>query len=97
MLLTRLNMDFGEFLGLLFKKENKTLQRILGSFLLCMPLAYCIGGGFEKPIDSGGIPFSSGWFREIFAVGLTLMSLFGAVLLLVSFSKKTRENEEFIN
>ncbi len=81
-------MDFGEQFESLFKRENRALQRWLGGFLTLLGLAYIVGGGFGEPVDGDGIPLSPGWFREIFVILLSLVSLLGIVLLVAGFTKR---------
>ena len=80
-----------ELLNWLLKEENKTSCRIAGIFFVILPLIFFFGGGFEQGADGKGIIFSSGWFREVFLVTISLMFLVGVILTLASFSKKESE------
>ena len=65
----------------LFNKENKGLCRWLGTFFLAMYLLFIVG---DISLDYEGI---TGWFRQWFSIGITLMGLFGVMLIIVSFTK----------
>ncbi len=87
-------MDFGDLLDLLIKKENKRLQRWIGGVLVGLPLAFIIGGGFAQGVDGHGVIFSGGWFREIFVVAFSLFGLLGILLLIISFCKRSEDDED---
>ena len=80
-----------EVLNWLLKKENKISCRIVGIFFVTLPLIFFFGGGFKQGADGKGIIFSSGWFREVFLVIVSLMFLVGIILIIAGFSKKETE------
>ena len=79
-----------ELLEWLIKKENRKTCRIVGLILIIIPIIYCLGGGFTQGVDSHGIIFSSGWFREVFIVTLIILFFIGFILTLIGFSKKEK-------
>ncbi len=81
-------MSIGNLLDFILKKENKKIQYYLGFIFTIIPIAFFIGGGFNKPINGHGIILSSGWFREIFSVGIIIIFLMGIIFLLSGFSKR---------
>jgi len=84
-------MNKSDLVDILFDKKNKVLQRWLGGLFVGIPLVFWLGGGFGEPIDGGGIPLSSGWFREVFVVAMTAIGLLGILLLLVGFSRQKKD------
>ena len=72
----------------LLRKENKKTCRFAGIVLFLFYLAFFLGGGFNKEIDGHGI--SCGWSREIFVVVLSILGLFGIILMLVGFYKQRK-------
>lgn len=87
-------MDFDDLIELLFKRENRKLQRWLGGILLGLPLVFMFSGGFGQEVDGHGRVFSSGWFREIFVVALSLFAFLGLLLLIVGFAKRERNDDD---
>ena len=77
----------GNLLDWMLKKENKKTCRFVGIVLFLLYLAFFLGGGFNKETDGHGIIFSSGWFREIFVVLLSILGLLGIILMIAGFSK----------
>ncbi|MCH7597264.1 MAG: hypothetical protein IID35_12000, partial [Planctomycetes bacterium] len=55
---------------------------------LGLPLVFMFSGGFGQEVDGHGRVFSSGWFREIFVVALSLFAFLGLLLLIVGFAKR---------
>jgi len=74
----------------ILKKENKKTCRFADSILFLLYLAFFLGGGFNREVDGHGIVFSSGWFREIFVVLLSILGLLGIILMLAGFSKQRK-------
>lgn len=72
--------------------DNRKTCRIVGIFFTALPLIFFFAGGFPQGADGQGIIFSSGWFREIFLVLMTIMFIMGIILTLAGFTcKKDKE------
>lgn len=87
-------MDFGDLIEYLFKRENRVVQRWVGGFLVGLPLLFFFGGGFAQEVDGHGQIFSGGWFREVFAVALSLIGMFGLLLLMASFRRRKLNDDD---
>lgn len=83
-----------DWVGFLFDRKNRMHARVLGCILTGLPLAFIIGGGFGETADGGGIIFSSGWFREIFILAISLSLFVGVLLLVAGFLPRRSENDE---
>lgn len=83
----------GNLIEWLVKKENKITCRFVGILLFLLSLTFFLGGGFNREINGHGIIFSSGWFREVFIVLLSLLGLIGLILILAGFSKRDNSKE----
>jgi len=81
-----------ELLDFLLSPNNRKICRIVGLFLTIFPLIFFFAGGFPQGADGQGIIFSSGWFREIFLVLMTLIFMMGLILTLAGFTR--RKNKE---
>jgi hypothetical protein len=84
----------GNLLEWLLKQENKNTCRIIGIIMVLIPLAFQFGGGFAGEIEGHGIILSSGWFREIFMVMMTLMMMMGLVFIFAGFCRRKKEDND---
>ena len=87
-------MGVDDLIDLLFKQDNRKLQRWIGGVLVALPLVFIFGGGFSQEVDGHGRLFSGGWFREVFVVALGLFGFLGVLLLMVSFSERKNVDDE---
>ena len=86
MLRKRENM--GKLLDLLLSPNNRKICRVVGLFLTILPLIFFFAGGFPHGANGQGRIFSSGWFREVFLVLMTLIFIMGLILTLAAFTRK---------
>ena len=75
----------GELLDWLGDINNRKSCRIVGLFLIALPLIFLFAGGFTQFADFQGV---SGWFREVFSFLMCLMFLIGLILTLVGFTRR---------
>jgi hypothetical protein len=81
-----------ELLNWLLDFDNRKTCRIVGLLFIALPLIFFFSGGFTQGADGQGIIFSSGWFREVFLVIMSLVFLIGLILTLAGFTRR-KENK----
>lgn len=87
-------MAIGELLEWLLKKENKATCRLVAIFMIFIPIAFFLGGGFQGA-DLEGPIFTPGGLRAIFIAIMTVMLIVGFLIFLpAGFSRRKKETKE---